>query len=162
MNRKIIIVLVLLLSFAMLGGCSKEKTGNLQQIKQIEVYNAEDNKLIKTIDDEETLIQFNRNTAFEEELENVDEDTDKQAEIRKELEDYEPQYIIISYKKPAALNNDGTLEKISEITVYRDTNMIMEQISSDTVKSLSIPSESLTFYYEISDERRDFLISLAK
>lgn len=78
------------------------------------------------------------------------------------LEDYEPQYIITSFKTPAAIFNDGNLEEISNITIYKDTNMIKMQISPDTIKGYRVPSEYLTNYFEITDEVRDFLISLTR
>jgi len=39
--------------------------------------------------------------------------------------------------------------------------MIKEQISPDVIKNENIPSEYMTFYYEVSNDLKDFLISLA-
>ncbi len=160
MNKKLIIVIALLSLITVLGGCASESTKAGQQLAQIEVYSVADNTLVNTIEDEESVLEFNQKTAFEEEWD--DDYMDQQEEIQKKLEEREPLYIFISYKKPVAMNNDGTLEKISEITVYKDSNIIKEQVSPDSVKNFAVPSEYLTTFYESSEETMDFLVSLTK
>jgi hypothetical protein len=137
-------------------------TDNLQRLSCIKIYSATNQTLINTIEDKDILIKFIQNTTFAEQWTNTgtDDSIDQQEKIRQKLEDYEPQYIITSYKTPAAIINDGNLEKISDITIYKDTNIIKMQISPDTIKAYRIPSEYLTDYFEITDEVRDFLISL--
>jgi len=160
MNKKLIIVIALLSLITVLGGCASGSTKAGQQLAQIEVYSVADNTLVNTIEDEESVLEFNQKTAFEEELD--DDYMDQQEEIQKKLEEREPLYIFISYKKPVAMNNDGTLEKISEITVYKDSNIIKEQVSPDAVKNFAVPSEYLATFYESSEETMDFLVSLTK
>ncbi|MFA9463556.1 MAG: hypothetical protein ACERKN_04625 [Velocimicrobium sp.] len=160
MNRKLSIVIALLSLITVLGGCASESTKAGQQLARIEVYSVVDNTLVNTIEDEESLLEFNQKTECEEQWD--DDYMDQQEEIQKKLEEREPLYIFMSYKKPVAMNNDGTLEKISEITVYKDSNIIKEEVSPDTVKNFTVPSEYLTDFYESSDETMDFLVSLTK
>jgi len=160
MNKKLSIVIVLLSIVAVLGGCTSERTQAGQQLARIEVYSVEDNVLVHTIEDEERLLEFNEKTTCEEQWD--DDYMDQQEEIQKKVEEHKPQYVFISYKKPVAMKNDGTLEKISEITVYQDSNIIKEQVSPDAVKNFTVPSEYLTYFFESSDETIDYLLSLTK
>lgn len=170
MIKKTMMIIVYSILLIVLGGCSvgastddSEYTAkDLQRYARVEVYSAADNTLLNTIEDKETLIWFANNNAFAEQVADIDADEylNRQEENKKTLDGYESLYIIVSYKTPAAANNNGALEKISEMTLYKDTNMIMEQVSPDVIKSFKIPSEYMTAYYEISDEDMSFLASL--
>lgn len=170
MTKKLIVTLVLLLQFSVFSGCAAETSANgskdikkNQRLACIEVYSANDRTLLTTIQDKESLAAFDENTSFTgewDETYDADNDMDQQAKIQKKLENYESQYLFISYQTPAAIHNDGTLEKVLEITTFKDTNIVKVQISPDTVKNLSIPSEYLTFYLEASDEEMAYLHSL--
>ncbi|QUH19967.1 hypothetical protein [Alkaliphilus sp. B6464] len=162
MNKKIIITIALSL-ITILSGCSIGTTTNdkeytsqdLQRLSCIEVYSAEDNVLINTIEDSEVLFQFNELDS------EVSGFAGKGKEIEKMLEDSIPMYKIVIYKTPAATYNDGKLEKIVTITTYKDINMIKTEVSAETIKSFSVPSKYLTFYEDITDEKMEFLVSLA-
>lgn len=172
MDKRIIFIVAAISILSLFGGCtigaqSEDNSGytakDLQRCALIEVYSAEDQKLICEIEDNAILAEFNQNVAFAEDTLALDDNEyfDKMEDTKQKLEGYEPQFTIVSYKTPASKNNDGNLEKISEITVYKNTNMIKEQISPDVIKNGNIPSEYMTFYYEVSDDLKDFLISLA-
>lgn len=160
MNKKLIIVIVLLSTIFLLGGCTSERNEAGQQLARIEVYSALDNTVVNTIEEEESLLEFNQKTTSDEQWD--EEYMDRKEEFLKKLEDHKPLYSFISYKKPVAMNNDGTLEKLSEITVYKDSNIIKQEISPDAVKNVTVPSEYLTNYYESSDDTIDYLLSLTK
>ena len=170
MTKKLFVAISILLMFSVFCGCSirnsadsSKKTLENQRLARIEVYSENGKNLIDTIEDKETLAAFNENNSFTEPWDGMDDDYMKQqADIQKKLEKYKPQYIFISYKTPAAINSDGALEKVLEITVYKDTNIIKEQISPDNVKSFSVPIQYLTFYFEASDEVIAYLHSLAE
>ena len=66
----------------------------------------------------------------------------------------------MAYKSPVAVYNDGELEKLYTITVYKDTNIIKMEVSEETIKSFPVPSEYLTFYEDVTDEEMEFLMSL--
>lgn len=48
-------------------------------------------------------------------------------------------YTIVSYKTPVAAYNDESLEKLMELTVYEDSNIIKKQIASETIKGDMFP-----------------------
>jgi len=135
MNKRIIFIVVAISILALLGGCtigvqSEDNSGytakDLQRCALIEVYSAEDQKLICEIEDSTILAEFNQNVAFAEDILTLDDDEyfGKMEDIKQKLEEYEPQFTIVSYKTPASKNNDGNLEKISEITVYKTMSSI--------------------------------------
>ena len=118
MNKKLIIVIALLSLITVLGGCASESTKTGQQLARIEVYSAVDNTLINTIEDKEGLLEFNQKTACEEQWD--DDYMDQQEKIQKKLEEHKPLYIFTSYKKPVAMNNDGTFGKnIGDYSIQR-------------------------------------------
>ena len=160
MKKRTYMLALSLLPVLFLAGCalnkdSKEK--DLQRLSQIEIYSG-DGELVNTIEDENILYQFrqldDRDTSFESDSE--------QEELKNTAESLAVLYTIISYKKPAAVYNDGALEKEMEITVYENSNIIKEQISPDNIKGTSVPEEYLTFYGTVSEEDREFLLSLGE
>lgn len=161
MNKKIVFTIILSLIIAILSACSSGTTDNnreytsqkLQHLCRIEIYSAEDDTLINTIEDSDMLSQFN-------ELNVVSDFTDNEEEIKNALKDSTPLYRIVTYKSPAAVYNDGELEKLYTITVYKDTNIIKMEVSEETIKSFPVPSEYLTFYEDVTDEEMEFLMSL--
>jgi hypothetical protein len=153
MKNRIIFIAVTFLILTLFSGCD---IGVQPAYARIEVYAADNQTLICEIEDKTVLDEFNRNTAFAEDMLALDEDEyhSTMEDIKEHLEEMEPQYIIISYKTPTSASDDEALEKISEIAVYKDTNMIKEQVSG------SVSSEYITSYYNVSSEKKDFLASL--
>lgn len=151
-------ILLIMISVAMfLGGCANRRqdtSGNLQRLTKIEVY-AQDNVLLNTIEDKEILLQY------QEWIVNLEEDEKGQEdEWKEELEGCNSVYSIVTYKTPAAVFNDGTLEESTVITVYQDTNLIKYQILPENIKSFSVSAEDLAFYYIVPDENLEFLHTL--
>lgn len=139
-------------------GASPDNTEeDSQQLAQIEVYEGDGN-LITTVTDQDALQRFGV-------LDGEDilyGGFSKQSELEKETGTLTELYRIIAYKEPAAAVNDGSLEKLTELTVYEDSNIIRQQIAQEAVKAVSVPERFLTFYMSVSDADRDFLISLAE
>lgn len=157
MNKKITFVVSLLLLF-ILGGCNTES----QKLKKVEVFSS-NNTLLNTIENKEELKTFNENLSLEENWNEIDENyLNQQEELKKTIENHEEQYIFITYQAAVAKNSSESLEKVMEIIVYEKSNIIKVEISPDTVKNISIPSEYLTFYFETSDEIIEYLNSLLK
>lgn len=157
MNKKIIFVITLLL-LCILGGCSKEN----QKLKKVEAFSS-NNTLLNTIEDKEELKTFNENLSLKDNFNEIDENyLNQQEELKKTIENHEEQYIFITYQATVAKNSSESLEKVMEIIVYEKSNIIKVEISPDTVKNISIPSEYLTFYFETSDEIIEYLNSLVK
>lgn len=161
MNKKIDFAIILSLIVTTLCACSLSMTDNnrkhasqkLQRLYRIEVYSAESDTLLNTIEDSKILTQFN---ALDSEV----SDFFNNEEIKNVLKDATPLYRIVTYKSPAA-TNDTELEKLSTITIYKNTNIIMMEISENNIKSFSVPSEFLIFYENATAEKMEFLKSLA-
>ena len=71
-------------------------------------------------------------------------------------------YTIVIYKAPVAVINNGALEKLMELTIYEDSDIVKEQIAPESIKMFKIPEEFLVFYSTVSDEEKDFMVSLAE
>lgn len=163
MKNRIIFIMILSLIATVMCACSSNSTDynrnqeshDLQRLCRIEVYSSENDTLINTIEDIDMLDQFNE---FDSEVSYSMEDENQETENK--LEDYTPLYRIVAYKSPVATYNNGELEKLSTTTIFKDSNIITMEISQDAIKSFSVPSEYLTFYEHITDEKMDFLISL--
>ena len=158
MKNIILFILLGILTTIGLAGCGADR-GNrgkdLQGLSQIEVYSS-DGHLINTILDEEILSQFNDLNYTD-----IPSDTDEEMDtLESKIEDLNVICTIISYKTPVAAYNDGSLEKLMELTVYEDSNIIKEQIASETIKGGYVPKEFLTFYVTVSDEDKNFILLL--
>lgn len=106
--------------------------------------------MLTTIDENESLETFHESASFAAQWDDMDDNyMEQQAVLQKKLEYDEPEYLFLSYKKTAAVINDGTLEKELEITTYKNTNIVKVEIPPDTVKNLTIPSEYLTFIWKL-------------
>lgn len=148
------------LLFILLTGCGAAPDSpdeDLQPLAQIEVY-AGDGNLIATVTDKDSLQRFSGLNGADILSGGVTE----QAELKKETETLTEVYRIIAYKEPAAAVNDGSLERLTELTVYEDSNIVREQVAQEAVKAVSLPEQFLTFYMSVSDADKDFLISLAE
>lgn len=164
MNQKNLIKISVLLMFGLgiciCAGCSaqqkekytREDLGNLAEIR---IYAAETDELVKTINAEEQLYQYNQCSLFE-----ASDIEERQDELEQSLEGKKEQYDLVSYKYPAARFGSKELEENSTITLYEDTNIIRLAVSEESMKVFSVPEEFLTFYYEISEEEMDFYRSL--
>lgn len=164
MIKKIIVTLMLSLVVALLCACSsvtsdrnaKESSPELQRLCRIDIYSAKDDSFIKSIEDPDLLNQFQK---IEDEISELSDFSDNEK-IADSLKNYTPFYQIISYKSPAAIYNDGELEKLSTLTIYTDTNVCKIEVAAENVKSFSVSSEYLAFYATLSEENMTFLSSL--
>ncbi len=158
MKNIVLLILMGILAAIGLAGCGEDRGDrgkDLQGLSQIEVYSS-DGHLVNTILDEEILSQFN-------DLDYTDMSSDTDAEmdaLESKIGDLNVICTVISYKTPVAANHDGSLEKLMELTVYEDSNIIKEQIAQETIKGGYVPEEFLTFYVTISDEDKKFILSL--
>lgn len=160
MKNIILFILLGILTTIGLAGCGADR-GNrgkdLQGLSQIEVYSS-DGHLINTILDEEILSQFNDLNYTD-----IPSDTDEEMDtLESKIEDLNVICTIISYKTPVAAYNDGSLEKLMELTVYEDSNIIKEQIAPETIRGGYVAEEFLTFYTTVSDGDKEFILSLAE
>ncbi len=159
MEKITLLLLLAAMSTMMFTGCNAARDDaehETQQLAQIEVY-AGDGNLLSTVSDQDVLQQFSELHDTE-----ILPDADsEQSELEEELEDCGVLYKIVSYKEPAAVINDGSLEKLAELTVYEGSNIVHERVAPENVKAAQISEEYLGFYMTISDEDKDFILSLA-
>lgn len=160
MKNIILFILMGILTVMGLAGCGVDQSDrekDLQGLSQIEIYSS-DGHLVNIILDEEILSQFNDLNYMD-----VPSDTDAEMDaLESKMEDLNVLCTIVSYKTSVAAYNDGNLEKLMELTVYEDSNIIKEQIAPETIKGGYVPEEFLTFYVTVSDEDRNFVLSLAE
>lgn len=159
MKKVICFLLAGILSAVALTGCGAgrdDDEGNVQELAQIEIY-ADDGRLINTISDEDILRRFSSLSYADIPVEDSEQD-----ELASAVGNLTEVYTIVIYKAPVAVYNDGTLEKLMELTIYEDSNIVKEQIALESMKMYKIPEEFLTFYSTVSDEEKVFLLSLAE
>lgn len=160
MKRKLYILTLCSVIILLLIGCNADKNTpekDSQQLSLIQIY-SNDGKLINSIEDVDILYQFSHlgYTDF-----SADTDSE-QTELENMTEELSALYTIISYKTPVAIYGDETLEKLTEITMYENSNIIKEQVEPENIKGLAIPEEYLIFYYTVSEDDKTFLLSLAE
>ena len=152
--------LAIILSAISMAGCGAGRNAgreDVQQLSQVEVYSAVGN-LLGTVTDEDTLRRFSGLDYTD-----ISSDTDAEMDIlESKTADLKVLYTIISYKASVAVDNDGNSEKLMELTVYEDSNIIKEQIAPETIKGGYVAEEFLTFYTTVSDEDKNFILSLAE
>lgn len=160
MNKKRYVGTVVLLTLLCICvGCSasqntKYTLDDLGNLAQIEIYSAETNELVKVVDDEEMLYQYNQCSY------DYSSSEEQQKELEKAIEGVEEEYYINLYKYPTAHFGRKELEKNTTITLYENSNIIKMTVSEECIKGAYIPPEFLTFYYEISDKDMEFYHSL--
>lgn len=132
---------------------SAKEEEDTYKLAKVEVYSAKDNRLIKTIDDSELLSRLSEENEIAE-----DEDKLMQSTPESGI----PLYNFVAYKVPAAIITDQKAEKIFTITIFENSNLIRTEVASEAIKAFPIPSQYLTFYEEVSKEKINFFLSLAK
>ena len=158
MKRVICFLLASILSAVALTGCGagRDDDGNVQELAQIEIY-ADDVRLINTISDEDILRRFSSLSFSDISVEDSGQD-----ELASAVGDLTDVYTIVIYKAPVAVFNNGALEKLMELTIYEDSNIVKEQVAPDDIKMFRMLEEFLVFYSTISDEEKEFMLSLAE
>ena len=158
--KKVIFFLLTSILFAVaLTGCGTGRDnddGNVQGLAQLEIY-AGDGQLINTISDEDILRRFSSLSYTDIPVEDSEQD-----ELASAVGNLTEVYTIVIYKAPVAVFNNGALEKLMELTIYEESNIVKEQIAPESIKAYSIPKEFLVFYSTVSDEEKDFILSLAE
>lgn len=142
--KKVIVAVIIFALF--LTGCSFNAPQNSNEdVKKksiIEIYSAQDDKLIKTIDEQDTI-----NTLLE---------TYNWEETEDISDDMVPEYKLLVYQEKTLLLGQDPAEKrdyelIETIITYQNSPYIKEVISSDVIKSTVIPENVMTFYYKMPD-----------
>ncbi len=164
-------VLGFFIVFVLLCGCGTDKVPFMEEqeenkqytaeelgnLVQIEIYSGKEEEPLNIIDREEILYQYNQCLDYN----NLNSE-EQQKELEKNVEGLEEEYTIVSYKRPAALINDESLEKNTTITIYENSNIVKMTVSQESIKGAYVPEEFLIFYYEASEEDMEFYRSLVE
>ena len=118
------------------------------------IYSALNNELIKTIDNEKILSEYNNKLSFYEDYE------ENQEKLKENIQEQKEQYKFVDYKFPVSKIGNKELEENFTITLYENSNIIKMTASSESIKSFSLSQEFLSFYYSISDKELQFFYSL--
>lgn len=156
--RKEIFARAILGIIACLGGCRnfEEEEKETLHTARLEVYEADGTTLINTVEDEEAVARFEAGGWGQED--GISSDVDPAG---KDLEGREPLFTIAAMKEPAALINNGKMEKTFTITVYEGTDVVKMMVMPQIVKNIGLSEELLTFYFEVPEEDMEFFLSLA-
>ena len=153
--RKEIFALAILGIIACLGGCRNFEEKETLHTARLEVYEADGTTLINTVEDEEAVARFEAGGWGQEA--GISSDVDPTG---KDLEGREPLFTIAAMKEPAALINNGKMEKTFTITVYEGTDVV-KMVVMPQIKNIALSEEFLTFYFEVPEEDMEFFLSLA-
>jgi len=158
-KRSIILYLTALTVFLCTGcGSSRSREYTEEELGgfvKIEVYSAGDGELLNTVEDEESIYQFNHISVGDYGSE------EHQEELKEKQQEEEARYLFAAYKSPAAKIGGKEPEKVFTLTVYENSNIVKMQVSEGSIKNMSLPEEFLTFYYEIPEEDLEFYYSMA-
>lgn len=162
---------LLALCFVLLlcGGCSNHQSersekkytaDELNHLAQLEVYLPDGREPEKIIRSDEILYQYNHCFPSESASDTASYSEEQQEEWKKTAAGAAEKYRIVSYRYPVSRFHKGELEKNMTITIYEDTCIIKTEISEESIKSVPVPEEYLTFYFECSKEEMAFYHSL--
>lgn len=143
--KKIVWAVIILVLF--LTGCSsKASQNNNEEVKKqikIEIHSISDNKLLKTIDNQDTVIILSETYNWKE----VEEQTD----------DLVPEYKLLVYQEKTLLfgqdpNEKRDYELIETIKTFQNSSYIEDIISNDVIKGSTIPENAMVSHYVMPDD----------
>lgn len=142
MKKIIVLVMIFVL---VLTGCSSNTPQNsnedMKKQSKIEIYSVQEDKLLKTIDNQDMV--------------NILLETDKWEETEAVSDDMVPEYKLLIYQEKTLLLGQDPAKKrdyelIETIITFQNSPYIKKVISSD-VMSKVIPENVMTFYYIMPD-----------
>lgn len=142
-------MILCLLLLAECGINSKEtETEETEKKCKIEVQAAEEDTLLQTIEDQNTVNELL--------------DMEQWEEAESLPEDLTPEYKLVVYQEETILlgqdpDEERDYEIIETLITYEDSPYVTEIISSDVIKNMEISEEYLTFNYIMPDEEVDAL-----
>lgn len=143
MKKNMVAVIVFIL---FLTGCSfnahQDSNEDMKKQSKIEIYSVQDETLLKTIDDQDTVNDLLETYNWEE------------TEVVSD--DLVPEYKLLVYQEKTLLLGQDPDEKrdyelIETIITFQNSPYIKEVISSDVIKGAIIPENVMTFYYIMPD-----------
>lgn len=128
---------------------------DLQNIARLELYEAENDELLKTIEDEETLYEYIQATQFSEDVFDTYE-TETEKELEETAENAGASYYLLVYTYPAARLGDQEPEENYRTVLYQDTDIVKDVVADAAIKNVTLPEDMRTFYYKMSEEESAF------
>ena len=141
------IISTLIICTLLLTGCGgnvlNHRNEEREKQSKIELYSVQDDKLLKTIDNQD---------AFKQLL-----DTSNWEEIERLSSDLIPEYKMLVYQEKTLLygqdpNEERDYELIETVITFQNSKYVQEIISSNVIKNMAIPEDAMTFYYKIPDD----------
>lgn len=146
---------VFLIFALLLTGCGyhtpQEKQEDEKKHSKLELYSAQDEELLQTIDNQDTVHKL-LNTSDWEVIEGISDDL-------------QPEYIMLVYQEKTLLygqdpDEERDYELIATVITYQNSPYIKEIISSTVIKNMTVPENALTFYYAMPDDIQEDLHEL--
>ena len=141
--KKVIGVLMILT--LLLVGCSHNvpQQDNEKKQSRIEIYSAQDDVLLQTIEEQETVNKLLDTSSWE--------------TVESVSDDLIPEYIWLVYQEKTLLagqdpSEEREYELIETIITFQDSPYIKQIISSTVIKNMTIPEDVLTFCYSMPDD----------
>lgn len=154
--RKLFFVLLLgILLFVV--GCGADTSTDEQKepskLCRVEIYSAQDNKLLTTIEEQEIINKLLETYEWE----FVDNIT----------EELVPEYKLVVYQEKTLLygqdeDKERDYEIIETIMTFKDSSYIEASISESVVKNMKVAKDNLIYYYIMPDEVMNELKELVK
>lgn len=143
--KKTMVAIIILVLF--LTGCSfnapQNSNEDMKKQSKIEIYSVQDETLLKTIDDQDTV-----NNLLE---------TNNWKETEAVSDNLVPEYKLLIYQEKTLLLGQDPAEKrdyelIETIITFQNSPYIKDVISSEVIKGAIIPENIMTFYYIMPDD----------
>ena len=137
-----------------LSGCAFQTTNStgdeVGKKSRIEIFSMQD-ELLSTIDNEDTIDNLLNSNDWQEATELPD--------------GLIPAYKLLVYQEKTLLagqdpNEERDYELIETIIMFEDSPYVIEVISSEVVKNMMLPSDVLTFYYELPGSTIENIINI--
>lgn len=133
-------------SLLFVTGCGNpvsQDENSLEKESRIAIYSAADDVLLKTIEDQDTIIRLL--------------DSGSWTLLERAPDDLIPEYRMLVYQEKTLLagqspDEEREYEWIETVTTYANSSCITEQFASSVIQGKILPEDVLTFYYTTPDE----------
>lgn len=141
------VIVALLICSLFLAGCGHRESSDSNEPgkkqSKIEIYSVQDDKLLKTVDDQDTVNRLLKTYNWK--------------TVESLSTDLIPEYKILVYQEKTLLysqdpNEERDYELIETVITFQDSQYIAEIISSGVIKNMTIPEDIMTFYYVMPDD----------
>ena len=147
------IITILIACMFCLAGCSFQTNSagdEAEKKNRIEIFSIQD-ELLSTIDNGDTINNLLNNNDW--------------SEVNELPDGLTPEYKLLVYQEKTLLagqdpNEQRDYELIETIIMFEDSPYVIEVISSEVVKNMILPSDVLTFYYELPDSTIENIINI--